>query len=188
MKFLSIEITLDEAKLSRPKILPHGKPETKEQIEKRISSLPFYPRVYTLTNKSGDKSEVDAYTREIKCLRKFIKVLNGRRYFELVLTMPNYLGSNYETEFLHFALGELGRMNELYKPAILAYKFDGNVKIIDAVGDTVKEIKADTIDRPIENSQDFFTNTGKFLKENKGLIIGGIAVLGVISLLTLLKK
>lgn len=184
MKFLQVEVTLSEAILNKPNPLRKSEASKKAWLAK----LPLTPVAYTLTNKSGDKSEVDDWTREIKSVREIVKTTDGRVYFRVTLTMPNYINSNYENDFLMFALGEIGRLNQVYDGKVLNYKFDGNVSIIDAVSDSVTEKKQNYIDQPVNQLKGGLEEMKKFAIENKGLIIGGLTAVAVIVAIAVIKK
>lgn len=184
MKFLSVEVTLSEDIVGKPS------PLRKTEAAKKawLAMLPLCPIAYYEKNRTGDKTEVDDWTREIRSVKEQIKVSGGRVYYRVTLTLPNYIDKDYEREFLIFALGEIGRLNTIYNPKVIAYKFDGNVSIIDAISDSTKEKKENYIDKPIDQVKDTLSQIKEFARENKGLIIGGVIAIGILSAIAIIKK
>lgn len=183
MKTCTIIISLSEAKLKAS--LNRAKTEkAKANVRKLYPALPI---AFTPTNRNGDKSEVDNWTREIKGSKKEIKRNKGFIYFEIKLTLPNYTYQNYETEFVKFVREYLKEKNSHMGFNFISTKIEGTISSIEAVKDSVKEVKANYVDNSLEQLKEQKDDYAKFLKDNKKIIIGGTAAIGVILLIVALK-
>ena len=96
--------------------------------------------------------------------------------------------SKYEEIFEKFVRDYMAKNNSLVGLMFITGKFYGNVSIIAAAKDNIKEKKENYVDNPISQIKEQSKEYGDFFKENKKLIIGGsIALVALVSTAIILK-
>ncbi len=187
MKIYILTFCISESKLNAM-IARKATQAGKDQIKKLF---PVLPLAFTLTNRKGDITDVDNWTRPIKSKLEKVKTEKGYIFYKVELELPNYISKNqkkYELEFEKFVRDYIAKQNSLVGLLLITGKFSGSISVVSAIKDTVVENKENYVDNSISQIKEQATDYADFYKKHKKLIIGGSVAVGVLIVIVIIKK